>query len=248
MDIPGLLACTHVFGPCSEDTFFGNAVCELFQEPIDKNDTGPPMTLAVHVLDQYSALEKHEAVLLAMSEHAVAATDMALTASRAIIAVSSPVPGLLGSSYDDAVRAFHPSAQDMQDEGNTKVAQENYDHLRTAANKNPHWRARLNAYLTTGLQDKSIAGKYHELVRELSSGDVGQIPLDKVEKAIESCQEWLPKLREGGCKLVVDKLIEWLGSIEATVRSGSLQGDGKKILEIAVRCVDFLDPRTRNQG
>lgn len=158
--------------------FFSNALCDLFAEPLDSMTTsavlgtrstafGSPYLAAQAVLESYGAAS--DDVLVTMPDSLCAVMDAILLAARAIVAVSSPVPCEYGSSYEDVTKVFGSGSEKGEV---TALIQEGMDDLKTAANKNQHWRARIQSYYTLALNDAAVSKQYRDLTDALKSSPV----------------------------------------------------------------------------
>ena len=248
------------------DAFFSNEVSDLFSEPIDQkcSGLGLPYQMAEAILSEYKKLLEFEddSLLTSMPEDLCTVFDMVMTACRAIVAVSSPVPGLYGSSSADVQKVFiaenagndevdeefldlfgSDAEQGDQLEGNRQPVKscmdECFERLRTAAYKNAHWKARMTAYPVLGAEDASISNEYHEIVEALQQPPVEAAT---VTNAVEKCKAWSPKLRQGACSLIYHKLQSWALSVAAEAK-----GDND-LAALVCRVATLCDPRGRHAG
>ena len=196
--------------PCFRiKAFFSNSVCDLFAEPIEKASCGLPFALCQEILLEYKRAEQDDDMLLKIPELLCTSMDQMLLACKAVVAVSSPVPGHYGSSYHDVVAVFFPEQLTEDDPAQENIEQ--FRDLQTAAMKNTAWKARLHSYLTLGLEDTAVRDE-HDLLVESLGGD--SIDIATVNLAIGKCKDWGKKLRSGG--LIFDKLGAWAKRIEAS--------------------------------
>jgi hypothetical protein len=215
--------------------FFGDAICDLFAEPIERSGESIPEKIATQILTEYQRATDHEDTLLSVSDRLAAGMDGILTASRAIIAVSSPIPGHFKSTYADVLNVFAPELLDTSESAGDEETAALYMDLRTAAKKNKHWRARIAAYQTTGLEDKSFVQTHADVLETVS---VYTAPPATILEAVEKCKPMIAKLRPGCCKLIHSKILDWcLAPTE----------DMEK-MEALLKVAPIIDPSNANQS
>ncbi len=121
------------------------------------------------------------------------AMDVMYMVCKAVVAVSTPEPGLHGSSYQDV---FGDDLTWPTDEKGAIVF-DHIDSIRTAAMKNSTWRSRVKAYWTLGANDAAAAKDYKELVEDLGEDcdvDVVTRTLGKIKKHSSLPSGCLPNL------------------------------------------------------
>jgi hypothetical protein len=164
------------------EAFFSNAVIDLFAEPLNSTvdkTLGHPYELAVAMLEQYAAMPADFAVDFA--DVFLEAMEVPLAACRAIVAISSPVPGKFDSSYEDVkdVMGDHVNDKTVTSVELGGVAidiagvnlQRKIEMFRIAVNRNPGWKARLSSYWTLGQEDQAAAPILQNALRPLKDKD-----------------------------------------------------------------------------
>ena len=98
---------------------FSNEVSDLFGEPVDQRGAslGLPYQMAEAVPVQYRKLLAidDDGLRASQPDDLCSAFDMVMTACRAIIAVSSPVPGLYESTAADVQAVFLAAGDDVDE-------------------------------------------------------------------------------------------------------------------------------------
>ncbi len=229
-----------------ESSFFSNSFLELFSEPVDDQDL--PKSLCMAVLQEESRIDNvDEAVIAALPDLLCERVECVHKVARAIIAVSDPVPGLLGSTYAEAADVFG--------EGETEA---NVRAVRLAALKAPVWRSRIATYWTLGAEDAAIASAHQKLLKELVAEP---LEVTLVNKAVAAATKWGKQVRNGGMRLVYQALSAWALKQEATVdradqararaaivnviRLIDPKGDSDRLQALAKQCTDLI---TKERG
>lgn len=232
-----------------KEAFFSNTICDVLAEPIGSGK-GTAFATSEKILMQYEQFELDEDLVLSVPDQCVKSMDLVLTVCRAIVAVSCSVPGMHQSSYEDVVRALQAGRQSGGEaDGADDETKDAFDHIRTAALPNSHWRARTNAYMTLGIADAAIAGPYHSLAKEhRGASDDLAASVEIVKETIARCEEWQKKLRVGGCQMLFDGLAAWVQKAHTAVVGGTVSVDMvKDVCTASSRSIALIDPRDRNQ-
>ena len=107
--------------------FFSNEVSDLFGEPVDQRGAGLglPYQMAEAVLLEYRKLLAmaidDDSLLASQPDDLCSAFDMVMTACRAIVAVSSPVPGLYESKAADVQAVFLAAGGAVDDDATEEL-------------------------------------------------------------------------------------------------------------------------------
>jgi len=204
------------------EAFFSNAVIDLFAEPLNSTvdkTLGHPFELAVAMLEQYAAMPAD--VAMDFEDVFVEAMEVPLAACRAIVAVSSPVPGKFDSSYEDVkdVMGDHVYDRTITSVELAGVAidiagvnlQRKLEMLRIAMNRNPGWKARLSSYWTLGQEDQAAAPILQNALRPFGDKDATPATpgLKDIKFAMETARSLQSKIRQGGCQPIFDALEAW---------------------------------------
>ena len=238
------------------EAFFSNEICNLFHEPLDQG-YGVPYLVADACLSRYAEACEEEDVLVTLDSKFVVVYDMIMCVCRAIIACSCPVPGKHNSCYNDVVKVFFPellTGEEVPDEVEEEdpiakelqaTARENYLHIRTAAMKNSHWKARLNAYLQLGLEDCQIQQEYNKVAEGFNVQDMAAVDTQFVTQAVAKMTEWTQKLRAGALVDLERFLSRWTMSAR-TKLTDECEQSKVDIARAILKVVNAVDSNGRN--
>jgi hypothetical protein len=218
------------------ESFFSNSACDLFKEPLDRGLHSLPCDMAVAFCQEFASAGDEQ--LMQIPDTLTKCMDIMLTGSRAIVAVSSPVPGLCSSKIDDVRRVLTPlDIEAVGEDQEGELPTTGYDDLRTAAMKNPSWKARILSYATLALEDNAIAPLYEEVLSQLS---VDNISLDVVQGSIDKCHKWTQVLRTGGCSAIFEKLSAWVHSAGKSIDEDPTNLEVPRMI---IKVLTLIDPR-----
>lgn len=100
------------------------------------------------------------------------------------------------------------------------------------AYRNRHWKSRVQAYMTVGLEDEPIREPYKEAMAKLR--DVVAVELSTANEIVASCKAWKKKLRNGGTAILCERLLAWAYHQRDTAGAGGVSRDvGQAICEVA---------------
>jgi hypothetical protein len=189
------------------------AICEALRQ------VNLPFELCSQVLQDYQDLTvKHSDVLMKFPDELCEGMDLVYQVCRAVVVVSSPVPGYLGSAYSDATAVFgnelaKPNiADDDLDEADNRAATErldNLDSIKTAALRNKTWAAKISAFWTLGMGDKAIEVDFNATLASLTS----EPSASTVAKSLIKVKKFMGIVRVGGCQPLLDALHTWLAKV-----------------------------------
>lgn len=165
---PNLDLFCYTFRAC----FCNDKVLALFAEPLDGKDLGAPYKLCEATLCEMEKVYALDDTLISvLPDEFASVSDEICKIARAVVAVSSPVPGYLGSSYKDARDILADSGEQGTEETDITVFT---DAMRTMISKNSGWRARVSSYWTLGQEDATVALPFAQVLSEVS--DTGVAP------------------------------------------------------------------------
>lgn len=179
---PNLDLYCYTFRAC----FCNDKVLALFAEPLDGKDLGAPYKLCEATLCEMEKVYALDDTLISvLPDEFVSMSDEICKIARAVVAVSSPVPGYLGSSYKDARDILADSGEQGTEETDITVFT---DAMRTMISKNSGWRARVSSYWTLGQEDATVALPFAQVLSEVSDtgvapGVVSEVPRPDVRPA-----------------------------------------------------------------
>ena len=193
------------------------------------------------------------------------AMEVPLAACRAIVAISSPVPGKFDSSYEDVkdVMGDHVNDKTVTSVELGGVAidiagvnlQREIEILRIAVNRNPGWKARLSSYWTLGQEDQAAAPILQNALRPLKDKD-STPGLKDINFAMATARSLQSKIRQGGCQPIFDALEAWAVAhqdladkseeeVQVRLSGGSTVLDFRQTLTDIVR---LIDPNRKKAG
>jgi hypothetical protein len=118
-----------------------------------------------------------------------------MTSSRALLALTHPSPGYLGSSYNDVQTIFGEEAA---------TTTENQTTLVSAARKSSQWKSRIVSFWTEASDDTAATPAFRKHLGFWSKAT--DFSKDDVAKVLADVNTWSQSLRKGAC----DGLIEVL--------------------------------------
>jgi len=159
-----------------------------------------------------SLLDKGLAAVLALAEsclnfleeHKVRLDIMPTPASwhfvrvilRAVLAVASPTPGIMGSTKEDVqLLAFFGEPEQTRPERMSDPEAEMFVVFKTAVNDQPFWYAKLGRYWKVALADAELGPIMQKLTTDLQEGG-----LSRATDATEKLQALKQRLRPGATK------------------------------------------------
>ena len=199
---------------CLLEVYYGNAGIDLFAEPCE-GKSGLPAMLASAILREYESLsydDSESEFLLCLPEPIVNAMDEIMKGCRAVVAVTYPEPGYLGSAYGDVQDLFGDRLSPSGCALFTKTA--NQDRLVPAVLKNKEWRSRIDTYWSDAKEDSAIAPTYNELCRGWSAYDFQDDAI--VQKTFSVLPKWKERLRPQGCKQLIDGITQRVNTFADT--------------------------------
>lgn len=229
------------------DTFFSDCMVQLFSEPLERGppEACSPVMLATAILQEYGKVKAADEVLESISPCLCNAFDLILLAARGILAVSHPAPGYLEADYTDAQLLFAPEQVPEDTRAATmdplpESANERLSDIKVAAMRNPHWRARIVAYWSLGLEDRGAADEYHSVLNGLELKEGHTVPLPSVERALGACAKFAKVLRAGSCGLIFGRLASWVKSLQSAQMP-------LETAQLVLKVCALVDPRGRDE-
>ncbi len=146
--------------------------------------------------------------------------------ARAIVALTFPEPGCLGSSYQDCVDIFSEQQSCPTESQMT---------LRTAADKYTEWRRRIAVFWSEAADDCSVAPSYTARAEDWSVD--AKVSTELVKATAADITSWKKKLRPGGCDTLIGKMIAFVKSAWAKVAE---DGESDIDTDILRTCVEAL--------
>jgi hypothetical protein len=195
--------------------FYCNATSNLFAAPTE-GLPGLPADFALAVVHAYVKMESVDdseaSSLLQLPGPVVAAIDDIMKSCRAIIALTNPCPGFLGTTYTDVKDVFG------DDVGNPSPEQAL---LVLAARKNNQWKKRIVSFWSDASDDSAAAPGYQKHLKFWSTAKT--FNKDDVAKVMSDIAVWSKSLRPRAC----DRLLETLVTVSKRLWADS----GKELNE-----------------
>lgn len=241
--------------------FFSDAFVVLIQEPLDdaKCKEGAPFKYCEAILQRCNCLtaaaaeaaatepkagsaqsaesapasgQCHTGTLDGVPENILDALEEIHLVCRAFVAISTPEPGYLSSSYDDVLQVF---GDDFPPES-LRAIEDDVRSIRTAVLKNAAWKARLASYWTLGREDASISAAYLATKTALSEESVTQ---SVVQDALGNIEQWSKVLRKGACQPLIDLIENWA---KASAEQAASPNADNSLSTLFVKAIDLIDP------
>ena len=137
--------------------------------------------------------------MMSIPDKAVEATDEVMKGARAIVSLTHATPGILGSSYSDAVDIW------SEDRASPTAAQEK---LRTAAERYAEWRRRIAAYWGEASDDSLVIPAYQERVNQWRNVGKDSICKETLRRTLADVDDWKKRLRDGGCNYLIQVIVD----------------------------------------
>jgi hypothetical protein len=171
--------------------------------------------------------EKDVELLLGLPPCIIEATDEVMKGARAIVALTCPTPGILGSSYQDAQDLF---AQESATPTTAQLI------LRTAVLKHNAWKRKTLAFWAEASDDSILAPAYQKRQKEWGSVTASTLTAEMIAETFKDVTAWQKKLRPGALDDLMDDITAKAKSIwkdaDSGVDTSLLQGIVTNILKV----------------
>ncbi len=196
------------------DAFYSNNTLDLFAAPHEPDGSAdPPSAFARALLDQY--INSDDTSILGLPVAIVTVVDDILKSCRALITLTDPTPGVLGSSYGDTSDVF---SEELGSPSLTQVT------FASAARRSALWKSRIFSYWSEAGDDGSIAPEYARHLSRWTDADPG-FAMDEVDRVLGDIEKWTKKLRPRACDVLLSALTRTVRQAWADLGSEISQGE-----------------------